>query len=153
MNITNVDINDFLSPADVLPDVRTADKTHLLQELCKTGASALGIDAESVTSAILKREDLGSTGMGAGVALPHARLVDIKRPFGILARLRKKIDFAAIDGEPVDLVFLLLLPTVTGGDPLNTLAAVARKLRNPEVAAALRQARDCADMHRAIAGG
>jgi nitrogen PTS system EIIA component len=91
--------------------------------------------------------------MGEGVALPHARLPEVKKPFGVLARLRKEIDFAAIDGAPVDLVFLLLLPAAADGDQLNALAAVARKLRNPDVAAALRNAGDVAQMYGAIAGG
>jgi len=148
-----MDVTTFLSPADVIIDVRATDKARLLQELCKSAAATLRVDPESVAGAIIKREELGSTGVGAGVALPHARLAEIKRPFGMLARLKKKIDFAAIDGEPVDLVFLLLLPTVGDKDPLNALAAVARKLRDPDVAAALREARDCAEMHGAMAGG
>jgi len=147
-----MDINDFLSPDDVLIDVRIADKVELLQDLSRRAAVALGIDGERVAGAILKREELGSTGVGTGVALPHARLADVKTPFGVLARLRKKIDFAAIDGEPVDLVFLLLLPAAPGGDQLNALAAVSRRLRTPAVAAGLRNAGSAGELHRAIAG-
>jgi len=148
-----MDIKDFLSPDDALVDVRIADKTELLKDLSSRAAAALGIEAGSVATAILKREELGSTGVGAGVALPHARLAEVKRPFGVLARLRRTIDFAAIDGEPVDLVFLLLLSAAPGGDPLNALAAVSRRLRNPEVAAALRRVDTAGALHRAICGG
>jgi nitrogen PTS system EIIA component len=131
--------------------VRITDKLDFLHDLSTRTATALGIDVAAVSGAPINREELGSTGMGAGVALPHARLVEVKQPFGVPARLRKKIDFAAIDGEPVDLAFLLLLPATTGGDQLNALAAVARKLRNGKVAAELRHARDAQEMHRAFA--
>jgi len=145
-------IKEFLSPDDVLLDVRATDKIALLHDLAKRAAATLGIDVAAVSAALIKREELGSTGMGAGVALPHARLAEISVPFGVLARLRKKIDFAAIDGAPVDLVFLLLLPSTPEGDQLNALAAVARKLRNAQVAAELRHARDAREMYGAFAG-
>jgi nitrogen PTS system EIIA component len=148
-----MEIKDILAPDGVLGDIRAPDKGRLLQELSQRAAVSLGIEAGAVANAILKREDLGSTGVGAGVALPHARLPHVVRPFGILARLRKPIDFAAIDAEPVDLVFLLLLSAVPEGEQLNALACVARKLRIPEVAAALRGAGDAAQMYRAMAGG
>jgi nitrogen PTS system EIIA component len=144
-----MDIEQFLSPSDVLVDYRAPDKLRLLQDLSTRAASALQIDAASVSDAILKREELGSTAMGGGVAIPHARLHDLKKPFGMLARLRRKIDFAAIDGKPVDLVFLLLLPVADGGQ-LNALARVARKLRKSETAAALRNASDRAELYRTI---
>ncbi len=147
-----MEIKDFLQPANVLIGLRVSDKIGLLQDLSKRAASELGIDAELVASAILKREELGSTGMGGGVALPHARMQEVKKPFGILARLRKEIDFAAIDAAPVDLFFLLLLPASSDGDQLNALAAVARRLRNPEIADALRTADDAAQMYNAIVG-
>ena len=111
-----MDIKDFLSPADVLPDVRAADKARLLQDLSKRGAAALDIDVALVTGAILKREELGSTGVGGGVAIPHARIAEVKKAFGILGRLKKPIAFDAIDGQPVDIVFLLLLPTAPEGE-------------------------------------
>jgi PTS system nitrogen regulatory IIA component len=146
-----MDIKDYLSSADVLIDVRAPDKNRLLQELSKRAGLALGLAPALVTEAILKREELGSTGTGEGVAIPHARIADVKKPFGILARLRRGIDFAAIDGKPVDVVFLLLLPAAPAGEQLNALASVARKLRNGEVMATLRGAGDAGEMYRAIA--
>jgi PTS system nitrogen regulatory IIA component len=136
-----MDIKEFLSPTDVLVDVQASDKSRLLENLVTRAASALKQDADAITDQILKREALGSTGIGSGVALPHARIHGLKRPFGILARLRKPIDFDAIDGEPVDLVFLLLLPAAPEGEQLNALACVARKLRDKEV---LREVRNAA---------
>ena len=143
-------IKAFLSPDDVLVDVRATDKSRLLGDLCKRAASAIGLNVALVSGEILKREELGSTGMGDGVAIPHARIQGLERPFGVLARLKKLMDFAAIDGRPVDLVFVLLLPGAPEGEQLTALASVARRLRNPEVMAALRGARDAADMYRVM---
>ncbi|MBV5270823.1 MAG: PTS sugar transporter subunit IIA, partial [Afipia sp.] len=103
-------ISDFLTPADVVIDMRTSQKQQVLQELAGKAATSLGLQADYVASELLKREALGSTGMGNGVAIPHARLPMVKRPHGVLARLKPPINFDAIDGQPVDLIFLLLLP-------------------------------------------
>jgi len=144
-----MEITDFLSPDDALIKVRAPDKARLLQDLAARAASALNLDAKLVSAEILKREDLGSTGTGDGVAIPHARIAELKKPFGTLVRLRHAIDFDAIDGMPVDIIFLLLLPQ-SRGDPLNALASVARKLRDPESVRRLRNAADDAELYRAI---
>src|SRR5665811_1212659 len=124
-----MDIKEILAPSDVLVGIRTSDKTRLLEDLCRRAASILKIDADKITADILKREELGSTGLGGGVAIPHARIADVKKPFGLLARLKSAIEFDAIDRQPVDLIFLLLLPTASAGEQLNALALVARTLR------------------------
>jgi nitrogen PTS system EIIA component len=144
-----MDIKDFLLPIDALIKVRVSDKTRLLQELAVRAASALNLDANRISVELLKRESLGSTGTGGGVAIPHARIPDLKKPFGTLVRLRHAIDFDAIDGKPVDIVFLLLLPAQSG-DPLNVLATVARRLRDPESVRRLRGAADDEELYRAI---
>jgi PTS system nitrogen regulatory IIA component len=110
-----MNIKEFLSPSDTLVDIRASDKTRLLQELCHRAAATLNLAVERISAEILKREELGSTGTGGGVAVPHARIQGLNRSFGILARLNKPIDFEAIDGRPVDLVFLLLLPANSSG--------------------------------------
>ena len=133
-------------------DVRASDKTGLLQELARRAAAALGLDADAVASALLKREALGSTGTGGGVAVPHARLVGIDKPFGMLVRLARAIDFESIDGRPVDLVFLLLLPEKAQGAQLNALACAARALRDPEAVRDMRRALDADAMYRAATG-
>jgi PTS system nitrogen regulatory IIA component len=97
-----------------------------------------------------KREELGSTGVGNGVAIPHARFNQIDRPFGMLFRLRQPIEFEALDGKPIDIVFLLLLPESAKGEQLSALACVARKLRNPAVAAALRKALNATETFRVL---
>jgi PTS system nitrogen regulatory IIA component len=144
-----MEIKDFLSPDDTLIRVRAPDKSRLLQDLAARAASALNLDANLVAVELLKREALGSTGTGGGVAIPHARIPELRKPFGTLVRLKHAIDFDAIDGQPVDLVFLLLLPQ-SQGDPLNALASVARRLRDPEAVRRLRNAADDAELYRAI---
>ena len=143
-------IADFLPPDNVLCDLRAADKDRLLMELTGRAAKALQIDAATLSDAITQREQLGSTGMGDGIAIPHARIASLSKPFGVLTRLKRAIDFAAIDGKPVDLVFLLLLPATPHGEQLTALASVARKLRDAKVAARLRGAHDGAEMYRAV---
>jgi PTS system nitrogen regulatory IIA component len=146
-----MEISDFLAPSDVFVGIRTSDKTRLLEDLCRRAASILKIDAEKVTDDILKREELGSTGMGSGVAIPHARLADVKKPFGLFARLKSAIEFDAIDRHPVDLVFLLLLPTAPAGEQLNVLALVARTLRDADTARNARRAADPTGLYAAVA--
>jgi PTS system nitrogen regulatory IIA component len=87
-------------------------------------------------------DELVSTGIGNGVSIPHARLREIKKPFGLLARLKQPLDYQAIDGEPVDIVFMLLLPAFSQLEQLNALAVVARKLRDEAV---LKRARSAAN--------
>jgi PTS system nitrogen regulatory IIA component len=145
-----MNIKEFLSPDDTLADVRASDKTRLLQELAHRAATSLNLAAEQISGEILKREALGSTGTGGGVAIPHARIQGLHRSFGILARLNKPIDFEAIDGRPVDLVFLLLLPANPAGEQLSALASVARKLRDPGCLRRLRSAGGTAGLYDAI---
>jgi PTS system nitrogen regulatory IIA component len=143
-------IRDFLAPADAVIDVRASEKAGLLQDLANRIAPPLSSPSPILASALLKREALGSTGTGDGVAIPHARLPTIKRPFGYFVRLARAIDFDAIDGRPVDLVFALLLPDQTNGEQLNALACVARKLRETKTLASLRSAETDAQFYLAI---
>ncbi|MFY9693539.1 MAG: PTS sugar transporter subunit IIA [Xanthobacteraceae bacterium] len=144
-------IADFLSADNVVIDATAADKKKLLSELARKAGAAVEVLPDRVLAELVKREELGSTGMGGGVAIPHARFYQVTTPFGMLVRLRKPLDFDAVDGEPVDLVFLLLLrEAATAGDQLGALASIARKLRNAKIAAALRGARDSAEMYRIL---
>ena len=102
-------IKDFLTRTNVAIDVPASGKAALLSDLARRAAAELKLDADAVANEVGKRDELGSTGVGGGVAIPHARLREIKKPFGLLARLKNPIDFAAIDGGPVDIVFLILL--------------------------------------------
>src|SRR5215813_1084660 len=145
-----MDIKDFLLPTDALVKASASDKRRLLEELAARAASALNLAADRIAVELLKREDLGSTGTGGGVAIPHARIPDLKKPFGTLVRLKQAIDFDAIDGKPVDVIFLLLLPVQPPGDTLNALASVARRLRDPDSVQRLRQAANDAELYSAI---
>ncbi len=146
-------IKDFLSPSDVAADVSASDKGDLLRELAARAASAVSLSASAVVSEIERRDELGSTGLGGGIAIPHARFREVKKPFGLLVRLKQPIDFQAIDGQPVDLVFLLLLPASSQLDQLNALAAVARKLRDADVLRKLRGATSTTELYRAVTEG
>ncbi len=145
-------IGDLVTPDHVVLDLRAADKRRLIDDLARRAAAAAGIEAAVIAEALSARERLGSTGMGSGIAIPHARLPALQRPLGFLARLRPALDFEAIDGQRVDLVVLLLLPAQAQGDHLNALACVARRLRSEPVAAALRRAADAAGLYAALTG-
>ena len=144
-------ISDLLSPEDVMIDVRAANKRKLLQELAAKAASSLGLGVDQVAPDLLKREELGSTGVGGGVAIPHAKLKDLQRPYGLFARLKQPIEFDAIDGQPVDIVFVLLLPANAEDGQLGALALVARTLRSSETLGRLRRARDASELYSTIA--
>jgi PTS system nitrogen regulatory IIA component len=143
-------ISNLLSPADVQIDVRSANKRLLLQELAAKAAISLRLSAEQVAPYLLRREDLGSTGIGGGVAIPHARLPDLQRPYGLLTRLKQPMEFDAIDGQAVDIVFLLLLPATAENGQLGALALVARALRPSENLARLRGAENTSELYSAI---
>ena len=143
-------VSDFLSAADVTIEAAFADKKKLLEELARRAAAAVDLDPALVHAELENREELGSTGMGGGVAIPHARFHRLRTPFGMLVRLKKPIAFEAVDGKPVDTIALLLLPDAREGERLGALACIARKLRDPTVMMALRKARDGADIHRSL---
>jgi nitrogen PTS system EIIA component len=144
-------ISDLLSPADVAIDVRASNKALLLQEFAARAAAGLGLPADRVASYLLKREELGSTGIGKGVAIPHARLPDLERPYGLFARLKQPIEFDAIDGQAVDILFVLLLPASAENEALAALALVARTLRSPENLARLRAVKTASELYATIA--
>jgi PTS system nitrogen regulatory IIA component len=143
-------ISDLLSPTDVMVDVRASNKRLLLQEFAAKAAASLGLRVDQVAPFLLKREELGSTGIGHGVAIPHARLPDLQKPYGLLAKLKQPIEFDAIDGQEVDIVFVLLLPAAAESGQLGPLALVARTLRPPETLARLRAAKNTSELFSAI---
>ncbi len=142
-------IEDFLAADHAFVGLKCADKPRVLRELSEKAAAALGLEPEIIAHALAKREELGSTGVGLGIGVPHARLAEVAKPFGLVARLKRAIDFDAIDGEPVDIVCLLLMP-LAQNDQISALAAVARKLREPERLARMRAAEDAPALHQAL---
>ena len=147
-----MEIADFLAPAAVFAGLKAPDKVGLLRELAGRVAPLAGVKAEVILKALNAREKLGSTGVGRGIAIPHARIDGVKRLVGVFASLRKPIDFAAIDEQPVDLVFLLLIPSGAGNEHVAALAAVSRRLRDTSVVKELRAERDGARLHARLTG-
>lgn len=133
---------DLLAPNAVFPMLRASSKKQVLQELAQHAAQLAERDQREIFETLLQRERLGSTGVGNGIAIPHGKLPNLGKLFGLFARLEKPIDFESLDGEPVDLVFLLLAPEAAGADHLKALARVARMLRDPDVVEKLRASRD-----------
>src|SRR5712664_5002319 len=124
-------ISDLLSPTDVMIDVRASNKRQLLQEFAAKAADSLGLHVDQIAPYLLKREELGSTGIGRGVAIPHARLPNLQRPNGLLAKLNQPIEFYAIDSQAVDIVFVLLMPAAVANVQRSALALVSLILRPP----------------------
>ncbi len=145
-----MDLAQLLEPSRCLVDLRYADKAACLGDLAKRAAASLAIEAVEILEALRAREALGSTGLGHGIAVPHARLADVAAPFVLLARLREPIAFEAVDGKPVDIVCLALLPAAKSGEQLPVLACIARRLRDGPALAAARRALDPAALHAAV---
>src|SRR3954463_2910754 len=144
-------ITDLVAPEAILPALKINTKKQALQELAARASSLTGQNERAVFEVLLQREKLGTTAVGYGVAIPHGKLPKLDRLFGLFARLDRPIDFEALDGQPVDLVFLLLAPEGAGADHLRALARVARLLRDPEVARKLRDSRDAAALYAVLA--
>ncbi len=135
-------LHELLSPEAIAPSLRVKGKKQALHELSAAAARMTGLDERSIFDVLLQRERLGSTGIGEGIAIPHGKLPGLSRLFGFAARLEKPIDFEALDGGPVDILFLLLAPEGAGADHLKALARVARVLRDPGVLARIRSSRN-----------
>ncbi|MBL8589763.1 MAG: PTS IIA-like nitrogen regulatory protein PtsN [Methylobacteriaceae bacterium] len=143
-------LTDLLTPDSVMPNLKATTKKQVLQELSERAAAISGLPEREVFDALLQRERLGSTGVGAGVAIPHGKLTRATRIFGVFARLDKPIDFESLDGAPVDLVFMLVAPEASGADHLKALARIARALRNSAVVAKLRATREAAGLYAVL---
>ena len=143
-------LNDLLSPEAVIPALRVNGKKQALQEMSERAAEVSGLSAREIFDSILQRERLGSTGVGDGIAIPHGKLIKCPRIFGVFARLERPIDFEAMDGQPVDLMFLLIAPESAGADHLKALAMIARLLRNANLAAQLRATRDALGLYAVL---
>ena len=139
-------LSQLLKPDAVMAALRVNGKKQALQEMSERAALVSGLTAREIFDALLQRERLGSTGIGNGVAIPHGKLAKVKRIFGIFARLERPIDFEALDGAPVDLMFLLVAPESAGADHLKALAQVARMFREPSLIAKVRATRDASGL-------
>ncbi|MGE3332249.1 MAG: PTS IIA-like nitrogen regulatory protein PtsN [Rhodospirillaceae bacterium] len=135
-----MEIRDLLQPEAVVADLKAANKKQLLQELARCASKITGVNDRKIFETLLERERLGSTGVGSGIAIPHGKLSDFKRLYGVFARLDRPVEFDSIDEQPVDLIFLLLAPEGAGADHLKALARVSRLLRDSSMCDKLRGA-------------
>lgn len=133
-----MEIADLLKPEYVVARLRATSKKQALQELSRRAAEITGQPEKALFNVLMKRERLGTTGVGNGIAIPHGKLATLERLYGMFARLDHPIDYEAIDDRPVDLMFLLLAPSSAGADHLKALARVSRLLRDKTACEKLR---------------
>src|SRR5437868_10124331 len=144
-------ITDLVAPEAILPALKVNSKKQALQELAARASLLSGQNERAIFEVLLQREKLGTTAVGYGVAIPHGKLPKLEKLFALFARLERPVDFEAMDGQPVDLIFLLLAPEGAGADHLKALARVARLLRDPEVARKLRNSHDADALYAVLA--
>ncbi len=135
-----MNISDLLAPEAVLASLKAQTKKQLLQELAVRAHARTQLPEKQIFETLNERERLGTTGVGAGIAIPHGRMAGVANITGVFVRLESAIDYEAVDGQPVDLVFMLLAPENAGADHLKALARVSRLLRNQQICEKLRAA-------------
>lgn len=145
-----MELSSILQAGAVKTLSAVTSKKRLLHEIAEIAAQAYGLPAGEVCVALQERESLGPTGVGQGIALPHARLADLERVHGIFVRVEKPLDFESVDRQPVDLVFALLAPLDAGVDHLKALAMVSRTMRDAALCSKLRANTDTATLHTVL---
>lgn len=145
-----MDLSDLLAPGGIFPAFEATSKKQTLLDLSVRAGEIVDLDGRLIYDTLLQRERLGSTGLGRGIAVPHVKLKSLAGIVCLFARLTRPIDFESLDGEPVDLIFLLLAPEHAGGDHLKALARISRLVREPAALDRLRAATDVADLKRAL---
>jgi PTS system nitrogen regulatory IIA component len=134
-------LSEFLDFDSIKTALSAGNKRSLLQQLANSAAQRLALDGAAIHASLVERENLGSTGFGQGVAIPHGKIEGLSQIYCLFARLAEPIDYKAIDGGPVDLVFLLLSPVDAGADHLKALAAISRVTRHAATLEKMRGAR------------
>src|SRR5882724_10214229 len=147
-----MNIADLLAPDAVLPGLKAQSKKQLLQELAVRAHGLTRLSERRIFETLVERERLGTTGVGAGIAIPHGRMTEAKTITGIFARLENSIDYEAVDSQPVDLVFMLLAPENAGADHLKALARVSRLLRDKATCEKLRAAKSPEALYAILTG-
>ncbi|MDX2317817.1 MAG: PTS IIA-like nitrogen regulatory protein PtsN [Hyphomicrobiaceae bacterium] len=143
-------LGDLISPEAVLRSLKPKSKKQLLEELSARAARISGLPERDIFDVLWQREQLGSTGLGQGVAIPHGKLGGLKQIVGLFAQLSEPVEFDAVDGEPVDIVFLLLAPEGAGADHLKALARISRLLRERGSVEKLRASKDAAALYAVL---
>lgn len=143
-------LSNLLQPSAVKVLANVTSKKRLFQDLGDIAHSAYGLDATQTVDALQERESLGPTGVGHGVALPHARLHGLSSVIGVFLRLEKALEFDAVDRQPVDLIFALFAPNDSGVEHLKALALVSRTMRSAETCAKLRANTDPSTLHAVL---
>ncbi|HEV2334194.1 MAG TPA: PTS IIA-like nitrogen regulatory protein PtsN [Stellaceae bacterium] len=133
-----MEIADLLVPRGVIAQLRVTNKKGALQDIARRAAALTGVPERRIYDVLTERERLGSTGIGRGIAVPHGKLAELTRLYGLFARLERPIAFDAVDDQPVDLVFVLLAPLEAGAEHLRALARVSRLLRDAATCQKLR---------------
>jgi PTS system nitrogen regulatory IIA component len=148
-----MELSKLLKPGAVRVVGHLTSKKRLFQELGEVAAQAYGLNAAAAVDGLQERESLGPTGVGHGIALPHARLEDLTNIVGIFLRLEKPLNFDSVDRQPVDLVFALFAPKDSGVDHLKALALVSRTMRDPSICVKLRANSDPSKLHAILTEG
>jgi len=148
-----MEISDLLTPRSVVPSLRATSKKQALQELARRAAELTGLHERTIFDVLLERERLGTTGVGRGIAIPHGKLPDLGRLYGVFAVLDQPVDFEAVDDQPVDLLFLLLAPESAGADHLKALARISRLLRDPVLCDRLRSVEKADELYKLLTAG
>ncbi len=148
-----MELSDILGVEAVRSPVKATSKKRLLQDLADMAEQVYQLPAETAYKSLMEREALGPTGVGRGVAIPHARFVGVPSVVGLFARLEKPVDFESIDRQPVDLVFALFAPEAAGADHLKALARVSRTLRSEDVCEKLRSTFDSSALYAILTAG
>jgi len=148
-----MDLSQLLRPQAVKVLGSVTSKKRLFQELGEIAAQTLPVTPEAVVDALQDRESLGPTGVGHGVALPHARIAGIEAMSGAFIRLERAMDFESVDRQPVDLIFALFAPEEAGVQHLKALALVSRTMRDPAICAKLRANADPVALHAVLTEG
>ena len=132
-------LSEIMSGNSIFMGLKSNSKRQLLQDMANKAAEITGINERTIFDTVLERENLGATGFGEGTALPHGRFAELDKVYGFFAKLNSPVDFEAIDGKPVDLVFMLLSPEGNGADHLTALAQASRILKDESTRTKIRQ--------------
>lgn len=142
-----MNLADIILPEHTFIGVSVSTKWRALQNMAEKAGKAFGVEEQAIIRALETRENLGSTGIGNGIAVPHASIPRMTSPRGLLVRFAQPLDFEAIDDVPTDIAFMLLFGENNRGEYLNVLAAIARRLQSEGVLASMRKARSADELY------